>query len=79
MGKLIFCANCQTDTFHKVEVFPTEVMATCNCGRFIKFPPLKQAGALRAMFEDHKIANTGQIVAKPYVPDAEVVAAIENA
>lgn len=79
MNKLIFCANCQTDTLHVVEVLPKEVLAVCKCGRTIKFPPLKNAGALRTMFETHRSANLGQVAATAYVPDTDVMTAIENA
>ena len=79
MSKLIFCANCQTEKPHNVDVQPREVIATCECGRHIKFPALKNAGALRAMFDEHRTVNTGQVPAVEYVPDTDVVSAIENA
>ena len=79
MTKLIFCANCQDHKQHTVEIFPKEVLAMCDCGRTIKFPPLKNAGALRAMFDDHYTANVGQVKAVEYVPDVDVASAIENA
>lgn len=64
---------------HIIEITPSEVIATCGCGRAIKFPPLKSAGALRAMFDGHKVANVGQVPAIEYKPDTDVVSAIENA
>lgn len=79
MLKIIFCANCQGETPHTIDVLPKEVLATCGCKRVIKFPPLKNAGALRAMFEVQKKANVGQVAAVPYVPDTDVVTAFENA
>jgi len=79
MSKLIFCANCQIEKPHAVDVRPLEVLATCECGRIIKFPPLKNAGALRAMFDTHRSANLGQVPAVAYVPDTDVIDAIENA
>lgn len=79
MTKSIFCANCQIETVHTVVLEPTEVHAHCVCGRVIKFPPLKNAGALRQMFLDHKTANVGQVKSVPYVPDTDVLSAIENA
>lgn len=79
MTKKIFCANCQADTLHTVEILPHEVIATCVCSRPIKFPPLKTAGALRAMFDAHYAANVGQVKAVEYKPDEDVASAIENA
>lgn len=79
MTKLIFCANCQIEKPHTIDIQPLEVLAVCECERTIKFPPLKNAGALRNMFEDHKQANLGQVAAVPYVADTDVTNAFENA
>jgi hypothetical protein len=79
MTKLIFCANCQIEKLHTIEILPLEILADCECGRVIKFPPLKNAGALRAMFDNHRDANLGQVPAVEYVPDTDVTSAIENA
>ena len=79
MKKLIFCANCQKDTEQLIEVLPDYVLASCECGRQLKFPPLKEAGAFRELLGLHKIRNIGQVPATQYVPDAEVLSAIENA
>jgi hypothetical protein len=79
MTKLIFCAGCQNHKEHKIEILSHEVIAHCDCGFFIKFPPLKNAGALRAMFDTQYTANVGQVKAVEYVPDTDVASAIENA
>lgn len=80
MTKLIFCANCQIEKNHTIEVLPTEVLASCDsCPRVVKFPPLKNAGALREMFDGHRSANLGQVPAVDYVADTDVVSAFENA
>lgn len=79
MTKLIFCANCQIEKPHIITILPTEVLAVCECQRVLKFPPLKNAGALRAMFDEHRIVNLGQVPTVEYVPDTDVASAIENA
>lgn len=80
MKKLIFCANCQKETEQLVEVLPTYILASCECGRQLKFPPLKDAGAFRELLGLQKLHNQGQVPAPDqFVPDADVLAAIENA
>jgi len=79
MTKILFCAVCQDDTTHTIDILPHEIVCTCDCGHPIKFPPSKDAGVLRAMFDRHRAANLGQIPAVEYKPDVDVASAIENA
>lgn len=80
MKKLIFCANCQKETEQLVEVLPNEILAQCECGRQLKFPPLKDAGKLRELLGLQKAHNTGQVKLAPAPSvDGDVLAAIENA
>lgn len=61
MTKPLFCANCQADTDQKFEVHNRELISTCGCGRQLHWPVDVDAPALRALFDAHKVANTGQI------------------
>jgi len=57
-----FCANEQADTQHSVDIDSIgEVVLTCGCGRFIKFPAGTDAATLKAGLEVHKASNEGQI------------------
>lgn len=60
--KLIFCAGDQAETEHTLTASAGgEVVATCSCGRFLKFP----AGITREEFDEllakHKLQNVGQV------------------
>lgn len=60
--KLIFCSNEQTETEHILSVDKAgEIVATCGCGFFLKFP----AGMTKEQFQesltDHKEQNSGQV------------------
>lgn len=65
MTKNIFCAQDQEVTAHTLTVGKqNEIVATCGCGRALKFP----AGMTRAQFDDlvakHAAANTGHVLAE---------------
>lgn len=56
--KLIFCANEQAEIEHTLEVDNNgEIVATCACGRFIKFPATTTATEVELMISEHKQAN----------------------
>jgi hypothetical protein len=60
--KTIFCANEQKETPHVLSASGDgEIVATCDCGRFLKFPK----GIDKATFDDlvakHKTSNEGQV------------------
>jgi hypothetical protein len=68
MTKSIFCAACQEETEHEVVLVKNnhgheEAVATCSCGRAIKFPASLTSEELRAAIEAHKVSNTGQLPA----------------
>ncbi len=58
----IFCANCQEEEDHKLEIAPNgEVAATCKkCQRVLKFAT-SDPKEFKQMVESHKEANEGQV------------------
>jgi len=57
--RLIFCANEQKETEHNLEVDSNgEIVATCDCGRFIKLPAGVTATEAETIIIKHKEANT---------------------
>lgn len=59
---LAFCANEQSETEHGLDVDGAgEVVLTCACGRFLKYPKGTDAAALKDLLAAHKEANGGQI------------------
>jgi hypothetical protein len=60
--KIIFCANEQVETDHVLSASPTgEVVATCGCGRMLKFPAGIKKTELDELIKAHKEANEGQV------------------
>ncbi len=61
--KNIFCAQCQEVTAHDlgVESMNGEILATCSCGRFLKFPPDVTPESFAELLAAHQEANTGQV------------------
>lgn len=61
--KTFFCAKEQKDTVHVLSLSPAngEIVATCDCGEFVKFA----AGIKKAEFDqqiaEYKTANEGQV------------------
>lgn len=77
MTKNIFCAQDQEVTAHTLTVGKqNEIIATCGCGRALKFP----AGMSRAQFDDlvakHETANRGHVLAEDLA--AEHTSILEN-
>ncbi len=59
---LAFCANEQKHTNHALDIDGAgEIVLTCECGRFIKFPKGTTPEELKKLLEDHTVANVGQI------------------
>ena len=60
--KTSFCANCQAEKPHAIEVNVNgEIVLTCECSRFIKFPPGLDAPSIDSLLATHKTANEGQV------------------
>jgi hypothetical protein len=60
--KTIFCARDQKDTDHVLSSSPSgEVVLTCECGEFVKFPTGIKKIELDKLIKKHKEANEGQI------------------
>lgn len=58
----VFCANEQAETPHTFEIDGVgEVVFTCECGRFIKYPKETTVEELKAHIVKHKEVNIGQI------------------
>jgi hypothetical protein len=77
-----FCANCQEDKPHSVDVQPNngEVTLTCDCSRFIKLPAGMEAADAKEYLKAHKESNQGQIsVEKMEDAKNKLVAAFQNA
>lgn len=57
--KLIFCANEQKITKHILTVDNIgEIVATCDCERFVKFPVGLDVKKLEGLIENHEKKNT---------------------
>ena len=63
LEKDIFCAACQTHTIHKLAVEPknNEILATCDCGRNLKFPLFNNPADFHAALDAHYKSNEGQV------------------
>lgn len=61
--KTIFCAKEQKETEHVLSLSSQnqEVIATCECGEFIKFAAGIKKEEFDAQVEQYKIANEGQV------------------
>lgn len=58
----MFCANEQADTLQKLDVDGNgEIVLTCECGRFTKFPADTDSELLKVYIAEHRAANFGQI------------------
>ncbi len=54
----MFCAGCQASTAHKLMVdHNKEILATCDCGRHLKFPLIETVKQLHALIAAHNTAN----------------------
>lgn len=59
---IVFCANEQADTEHTLDIDQNnEIVLTCACGRFLKFPAGTSADVMSGLLEKHKEANEGQV------------------
>jgi len=62
LNKEIFCAACQTKTSQKLSLDKNnEIVATCDCGRALKFPMFSTAAEFDAHLAAHHKSNTGQV------------------
>lgn len=60
--KNAFCANEQAITPHEVSLeINGELLLTCGCGRFIKFPVGLEASGIDEYLKKHEEHNTGQV------------------
>jgi hypothetical protein len=60
--KTIFCANEQVETDHVLSSSPSgEIVATCKCGRILKFPAGIKKVDFDKLIKEHKEANEGQV------------------
>jgi hypothetical protein len=60
--KQAFCAACQTVTMQTFAVDRNnEIVVTCRCSRFLKFPLTETQEQLDALLEAHQKANQGQV------------------
>lgn len=59
---LVFCANEQKETAHTVDIDGNgEVVLTCACGRFLKFPADTDSETLKKYIIAHREQNSGQL------------------
>ncbi len=59
---LVFCANEQKETTHQVDIDANgEIVVSCECGRFLKFPRGTSAKELKEHLTRHQEHNTGQV------------------
>lgn len=65
MRKLLFCANCQKETEQDFALVnnAAELVATCACGRQLKWPGSLTAGELAEALAAHAAHNVGQVKA----------------
>ena len=60
--KTIFCANEQDRKVHTLTAAPNgEVVATCECGRQLKFPAGITREEFDALIAKHEETNSGQV------------------
>jgi len=60
--KELFCAACQAHTPHTFgRDFNNEIVALCDCGRFVKFPMTDDLNQLNDWIERHHQHNKGQV------------------
>lgn len=77
VDKEIFCAACQAKTPHKMSRIQDrnghhEIVATCDCGRALKFPICDDPAEFEAHLERHHKSNVGQVTVER--ADAEAAA-----
>lgn len=63
MQRSIFCANDQVITEQTLSVDPVngEIVATCPCGRFLKFPSSVTPDSFTELLTAHEDGNKGQV------------------
>lgn len=57
----VFCAREQTDTAHTLKVSNGEIVLTCECGHFVKFPVTLTTEEFVEAIAKHREANSGQL------------------
>lgn len=58
----MFCANCQVESAHVIDIDGNgEILLTCLCGRFVKYPRGTDVETLKLEIAAHKESNAGQI------------------
>ena len=71
--KSIFCAACQAETAHTCTLDKNqEIVATCGCGRAIKFPMPEEPAHLDEHLSKHAAANVGQVTVEMAQAEQEV-------
>lgn len=60
----VFCAHCQEDKTHTLSSSRdhTEIIATCECERTVKFPANITKQEFKDLVAEHKANNSGQAV-----------------
>ena len=56
-----FCAKCQSETKHTASEVGRDVVLTCECGHFIKFPASFMKEDMDTFLEKHQVANLRSI------------------
>lgn len=77
VDKEVFCAGCQAKTPHKMSRIQDrnghhEVVATCDCGRMLKFPVCETPAQFEDHLARHHASNVGQITVEKAAADAAV-------
>lgn len=77
---LVFCAEEQADTDHVLDIDGVgEIVLTCDCGRFLKFPAGTTSEDLKAYIAKHRASNQGQVsVAAIEAYKADLLAGLEE-
>lgn len=75
MTKTAFCANCQADTIHQMEVDQNgEIVLTCDCGRFQKLPAGMTKTEMKDELSHRKETAEGQVSLEESYRAAEEIA-----
>ena len=69
-----FCAKCQIETEHAASVSGKDVVLTCPCGHFIKFPSAFSKEEMEAFLASHKTVNARP--APSGAPEEDAAAAV---
>lgn len=74
-----FCAREQADTLHTLTINNADIILTCECGHFIKFPVTLTTEEFVEAIAKHREANMGQLkVEQMQAKENELIQALNS-